>query len=78
MQVNFPKTVSGSLCSISLVVQTNYCISCLDGELHAGGAVIVRPVGCTAKFSKRTPKTVNGSEMNSCRPHANCRLLQNL
>lgn len=41
MQVNFPKTVSGSLCSISLVVQTNYCISCLDGELHAGGAVIV-------------------------------------
>ncbi len=52
-------------------------------------SVVVRPVGCTSKFSETPLKTAYGREMNiqftgnssgghSCSQHANCTLPQNL
>ncbi len=52
-------------------------------------SVVVRPVGCTAKFSETPLETVYGREINiqftgnssgghSCSQHANCTLHQNL
>ncbi len=52
-------------------------------------STVVRPVGCTAKFSETPLETAYGREMNiqftgnssgghSCSQHANCTLLQNL
>ncbi len=52
-------------------------------------SAVVRPVGCTAKFSEMPLETAHGREMNikftgnssgghSCSHHANCTLSQNL
>jgi hypothetical protein len=52
-------------------------------------SAVVRPVGCTDKFSKTMLEAANGREINvtfsgnssgghSCSQHANCRLPQNL
>ncbi len=52
-------------------------------------SAVVRPVGCTAKFSEMPLETAYGREMNiqftgnssgghSCSQHANCMLPQNL
>ncbi len=100
MQMSFPEMVSDSLCRNSLVMQTNCCSSCpvgwslmLDVEVLGWcgcmWSAVVRPVGCTAKFSETPLETVYGREINiqftgnssgghSCSQHANCTLPQNL
>ncbi len=91
---------------IPLLMQTNFCSSCLGGwsqtilevkmlDVEVLGwcgytwSAVVRPVGCTAKFSETPLETAYGREMNiqfmgnssgghSCSQHANCMLPQNL
>ncbi len=103
MQMSFPETVSDSLCRNYLVMQTDCCSSWLvadglggeDAGLEVLGwcgytwSAVVRPVGCTDKFSETPLKTAYGREMNiqftgnssgghSCSQNVNCTLPQNL
>lgn len=64
IQMSFPQTVSHSLSTNSLVLQTKCCSSCLGGcsqmitEVNMVDAEVLgwrcctQPVGCTAKFSE--------------------------
>jgi len=70
MQMSFSEMVSDSLCRNSLVMQTDCCSSCpggwsqtileetmLDVEVLGWCDAVVRPVGCTAKFSETPLET---------------------
>ncbi len=101
MQISIPEMVSDSLCRNSLVMQTECCSSCLGGwsqmtlevkmlnvEVLGWWSAVVRPVGCTAKFSETSLEMAYGREINikftgnssgghSCSQHANCTLPEN-
>ncbi len=80
MQMSFPETVPNSLCRNPLFVQTNCCsrpggwsqtilqVKKPDVEVLGWSgftcSVVVRPVGCSAKFSETTLETAYGSEIN--------------
>lgn len=68
--MSFPETVSDSLCSNSLGVQTNCCSSwsCLIFEVKmlevVGWCGYTWSAGCTAQFSGMPLKTAYSGEMN--------------
>jgi len=68
MLMSFPETVSDTLCRNSVVLQTDYCSSCLGGWsqtiLEVKMLVWLHVVGCTAKFSETPLETAHGKEMN--------------
>ncbi len=98
MQMSFSETVSDSLSRNTLVMQTDCSsswsqtileVKMLDVEVLGWcgytWSAVLRPVGCTAKFSETPLETAYGREMNiqftgnsssghSCNQHANCTL----
>ncbi len=97
--VSFPETVSVCaeilwLCKpiVAAAVQTILEVKMLDVKVLSWcgytWSAVVRPVGCTAKFSEMPLETAYGREINipftgssgghSCSQHANCTLPQNL
>ncbi len=100
MQMSIPETVSDSLCRNSFCSsctagwsQMILEVKMLDVEVLGWcgymWSAVVRPVGCTAKFSETPLEMAYGIEINiqftgnssgahSCSQHTNCTLPQNL